>query len=409
MTALSRFHLASLAGAISLAVACGGKNSTGLSAASVTGIAGDSQVASAGTQLPFPLSFVVLSASGQPLPGVSVTWTATPAAGATFAPSVSTTDAQGTAATTVTLGGIIGDVVIRANVTGIQPVVFHALVIDPCAYAASYTIGATVNAALTTSDCKFGGNYYTDFYIFTITSQQGVTATETAPSFDAWLDVFRASGPQMAFANDIAPGNTNARVQMILAPGTYVLAPNSRLEFATGPYTLTSAVRAQTVAGCNEAIWITRGVTITDNIATTDCPDSTTTPVSYRDELGIIAFATLGDTLRFTQHSAAFDPKLKLFRIQRDTGYVLAASNNGTTTTDAVIDFPVVVTAVYVVSPGTVVAGATGAYTLVAGGSVSLGPGPRATAGWGRGREPLPFAPLPLPEARQLPGLRRHD
>ena len=163
MTSLSRF-LVVLAGATILALACGGDAPTGPAASSVTGIAGDSQVAGTGGRLAFPLSFIVLGSSGQPLQGVRVTWTVvSPVGGATFAPATSTSDAQGTAATTVTLGGAIGEVVIQGNVSGLPPVVFHALAVDPCTYAAPYALGATVSAALGRLDCNLGGYYY-DFY-----------------------------------------------------------------------------------------------------------------------------------------------------------------------------------------------------------------------------------------------------
>ena len=87
-----RFAIALLA---ALALACGGDGATGPSAASVTGIVGDSQVAPTGAPLAFPLSFVVLGSSGQPMQGVSVSWTVTPAGRAAFSPQTSTSNALG--------------------------------------------------------------------------------------------------------------------------------------------------------------------------------------------------------------------------------------------------------------------------------------------------------------------------
>jgi len=60
-------------------IACGDSSGPGPRAASVTGIAGDSQSAARGTTLPFPLSFTALAANGQPVPDVPVSWSATPA------------------------------------------------------------------------------------------------------------------------------------------------------------------------------------------------------------------------------------------------------------------------------------------------------------------------------------------
>lgn len=403
MSALSRLIPVLAAGAIALAVACGG-DSTGPSAASVTGIAGDNQEALTGTPLAFPLSFVVLSAGGTPLQGVTVNWTVTPTGGATFSPASGPTNAQGTAQTNVTLGSFVGDVVIRGNVPGIQPVVFHALAIDPCTYAEAHTVGGTINGVLTTADCRQGGNYFTDFYEFTVSSQQGVTATMTATTFDAWLDVYKGSnGAQMAAANDIAPGNTNARVDLIVAPGTYVLAPNTRFENVTGNYTLTSAVRAQTLAGCDEEVWVTRNVTITDNLVATDCPDTTASGVFYADLVGIIAFAN--DTLRFTQRSTTINPMLTLYRIDPGAGFVVVATNDDSagTTTDAFINFPVTQdAAVYVLAASTAGPASTGVYTLTVGGSASLGVARRPLAGWGATGARV-FGPLGLPKTHRRP------
>ncbi|HTI05640.1 MAG TPA: hypothetical protein VL549_10005, partial [Gemmatimonadales bacterium] len=48
---------------------CGDSNGPGgTRAASVTGVAGDSQTAPTGAPLAFPLSFIALDAGGQPLP-----------------------------------------------------------------------------------------------------------------------------------------------------------------------------------------------------------------------------------------------------------------------------------------------------------------------------------------------------
>ena len=389
-----RFAIALLA---ALALACGGDGATGPTAASVTGIVGDSQVAPTGAPLAFPLSFVVLGSSGQPMQGVSVSWTVSPAGRAAFSPQTSASNALGEVATNVTVGATPGDVVIQANVPGVQPVVFHALVLDPCAYAASYTIGDTRTGVLTTNDCHVGGSYYTDYYQFTVGAQQGIAATMTATTFDAWLDAFRAR--QIAFNDDAGAGTSNARLQLIVAPGTYVLAPNTYSPNVTGAYTLTSGVRAQTLAGCAEETWVTRGVTITDGLTASDCPDTVAAGVFYSDLVGMIGFA--GDTIKLTQRSAVFDPMLTLFRID-SIGLVVVASNDDSipTTTDAFVSYPVMRTAVYVVSMSSADPAATGAYTIAVGG-FPIGPsGPRPVAAAGTIRAGQSFARPRLPRKR---------
>jgi len=388
-----RFAIALLA---ALALACGGDGATGPSAASVTGIVGDSQVAPTGAPLAFPLSFVVLGSSGQPMQGVSVSWTVTPAGRAAFSPQTSASNALGEVTTNVTVGATPGEVVIQANVPGVQPVVFHALVVDPCDFAASYTIGESRTGVLTTNDCHVGGSYYTDFYQFTVGAQQGLVATMTATTFDAWLDAF--GGRQIAFNDDAGAGTSNARLQLIVAPGNYVLAPNTYSANVTGAYTLTSGVRAQTLAGCTEETWVTRGVTITDGLTASDCPDTVAAGVFYSDLVGMIGFA--GDTIRLTQRSAVFDPMLTLFRID-SIGLVVVASNDDTsTTTDAFVSYPVTRTAVYVVSMSSADPAATGAYTIAVGG-FPIGPsGPRPVAAGGTIRAGQSFARPRLPRKR---------
>src|SRR6266404_7789760 len=107
MNKLRKFAPVAVAAMIAAAVACGGSTDAGPVAASVTGIAGDSQTATTGAALAFPLSLVALGANGQPAQGVHVTWSATPSAGASFTPATSTTDVNGAAATTATLGSVV--------------------------------------------------------------------------------------------------------------------------------------------------------------------------------------------------------------------------------------------------------------------------------------------------------------
>src|SRR5580765_1952879 len=166
MKALSCCVAFALAGVAVAVVACSDSGGpSGPQAASVTGIAGDSQVGATSHPLDFPLSITVLGSNGQPVTGVAVSWSATPSNGAAFNPQTSPSDANGIASTVVTLGGVEDTIVITATVPGVQqPVVFHALAVNPCAFGRPFTIGNTVTERLTTTDCNAGG-YYNDFYL----------------------------------------------------------------------------------------------------------------------------------------------------------------------------------------------------------------------------------------------------
>ena len=359
------------------ALACGDSSGPNPTAASVTGVAGDGQTASLGSVVSTPLSFTALGSTGQPVQGVAVTWTVLPAGTATFNPQSSTTDASGNASTIVTVGNVAGNLTIRATVAGVAaPVEYHIEALDPCDVAVAYTVGATANGNLASNDCQFGGPYYTDFYQFTIATQQAITATMTSAAFDTWLDAYRGNRRQIGFNNDIGSGNINSRIELILAPGTYLLAPNSRLELQLGAYSLSSAAHAVSVTGCG-VYWTTRNTTIPDSIGPADCIDSVGTDAYYADLVGLIAF--VNDTIKLTVRSTAMDPLLQLFRADQ-TGFVLVASNDDSsaTTTDAFVTYAVTTTAahvIYVGSADTASAG-DGAYTLTVGGSASLGPSP---------------------------------
>ena len=380
---------------VATALACGDSSGPGPSAASVTGVAGDSQVVLLGATAPVPLSFVALNSSGQPVQGVAVNWTVRPAGAATFNPVSSNTDASGAASTVVTVGNVDGDLTIRANLSGVSPVVYHILAVDACSFAVDYTIGTSVNGTLATTDCRLGGNYYTDFYEFTVGVQSAITGTMTSGAFDAWLDVYRASGRPIGAANNISISNTNAQIELIVAPGTYVFAPNSNFEFSTGAYSLSSATHAVNVTACGQ-YWVTRNVTIADSLTPADCVDSVGTNAFYADLVGLLAFPN--DTIRVTLRSTAMDPLLQLFRVDENTGnFILVASNDDSSvaTTDAFVSAPatagpnLTVFVIYAGSADTASAG-DGAYTLEIRGSASLGPTPfPSPALRGRGRGPF--------------------
>jgi len=399
MSPLARF-LPVAVGAITLAGACGG-DSTGPSATSVTGIAGDGQAAITGEQLAFPLSFIVLGSSGQPVQGVTVSWTVTPAGGATFAPVNSTTDAQGTAATTVTLGAVVGDLVILGNVPGLQPVVFHAQAVSACTYIAPYTLGAAVNGTLATTDCNRSGFLY-DYYQLDLPSGQHSLRIGMASSvIDAWVDLFRSGNLQdpIGFDDDIQSGViTDSQLDIILTGGSYVIGANSFDPGEVGPYTMSAATRPATFTGC-QLVWLVRGVTVTDAIAPDDCVE-TTVGTDYFDPVAL--FAEGGTVLSIAQRSTAFNTKLEVYTgagvLQVENDDSLPGSN-----TNSFVSFTVPATGPYVVLIGSSGLGETGAYTIEVYASTTLAGAAGASRSW-QGATPLPAAPFRLPKTwRPLP------
>ena len=409
MRSSSRLLPVALASAITLAVACG-KDSTGPSASSVTGVAGDSQVAPTGAALAVPLSFVVLGASGQPLPGVTVTWTVTPTGGATFAPATSTTNAQGTASTNVTLGGAPGDIVVRGNVPGIQPVVFHVLALDPCTYAAPYTLGATVNGSLATTDCKRGKFYYDYYQLVLPAGQQSVRISMASAAFDTWVDFYHVVDTVanfVAYDDDVQRAViTNSQLDIILPGDTYIIGANSFDTLVTGPYTMIAATRPATMNGCRE-VWVLRGVTVTDAIATTDCPD-TAGGTDYYDVARIVG--RVGTVLKIAERSATVNPKLTLYSFDPSSGTrTLLASNDDSASgnPNSFISYTVTADAFLDVFIGTSAAGETGAYTFDVSASTTLSGAVAEGRGW-KAPALLRTTPSRLPKTwPPLPGARR--
>jgi hypothetical protein len=254
--------------------------------------------------------------------------------------------------------------------------------VDACAVTVAYTIGTTANGSLASTDCRFGGNYYTDFYEFTIGTQQAITATVTSSAFDTWLDAYRVNRRPVGSNNNISAGNLNSQVELILAPGTYVLAPNSNFELQTGAYSLSSAAHASNVTGCG-VYWVTRNTSIADSIGPADCVDEVGTDTFYADLVGITAFPN--DTIKLTLRSTAMDPLLQLFQATQ-SGFALVGSNDDSSaaTTDAFVSYAVTTFGPYVVYAGSedTASAGDGAYTLIVGGSVSLGPSPMRMSAW---------------------------
>ncbi|MGH7528774.1 MAG: Ig-like domain-containing protein [Gemmatimonadales bacterium] len=384
----------SLAGALALGMVfgCGDSGGPGSTPASVTGIAGDGQFGAPGAQLTFPLSFIVLNGNGDPLGGVSVTWSVTPVGGASFNPPTGPTDGDGMARTTVTLGTAVGNVVILGTVQGLQqPVTYHAEVLDPCGVITAYTLGETVSGALSTTDCNILG-YYNDFYQIDLAAdQQSLRINQTSTAIDSWVELYRVTGELIGFHDDIIPEvNKNSQLDVVVVPGgSFAIAATSWGTGEVGAYTLRATQRVASFDNCGLA-WVTRGVTVTDSVRTTDCAD-TAGGTDYYDFVAL--WLDAGDVLTVTQRSTELNPRLELHF--GDGALLVANDDSATGTTDAFISFTVDQTGPYVILPGTSAAGETGAYTL----ELAAAPTPSAPVMAGAPvRELLRFGPVRLPK-----------
>ena len=376
-----------------LGLACG-SDSSGPSAASVTGVAGDNQTAPKGASLPSPLSFTALGSDGLPIEGVTVTWSATPAGAAAFAPTSGPTNANGIASANVVLGTTVGVITMQASLAGVSPVTFHATVLDPCLTFTSYTIGQSVSGALTTFDCLRQQWYY-DFYAFDVPPGQqnlrlkmrGVGAFD-----DPFLDLYTAGQQIAAFDDDSILGQEGARNSQldIILPGdsSYVMGANSFDPFTTGSYVVSSETRTAAMNGCRQ-VWVVRGVSVSDSITAADCADTATTPTNY-DVARIVVFAP--SVLTLSMKSTTLNPALRLYQL--DPGsyartLVMSNDDSAAGATNAFIQYSVAQNNFYDIIIRTSTGGETGDYTFAVSASTTFSPyvaGSAASGARGRGQ-----------------------
>ncbi len=134
-----------------------------------TGLAiesGDNQTATVQTALVAPFVVKVADQFGDPMSGVTVTWTQLSGSG-TLAATTSTTNASGLASMQYTLGGAAGDATVRATASGIgSPVTFtvHGIAGAPAAIeivsgsAQTDTVAKTLGAPLVVKVTDAAGN-----------------------------------------------------------------------------------------------------------------------------------------------------------------------------------------------------------------------------------------------------------
>ena len=195
-------------------------------------------------------------ASGVPLGGRIVTWSSSDQTVASVsAGGVVTANAAGPPVTiTATVEGRSGSSVITIG--------------NPCSETSPIAIGQTVTGALSAGDCQLTDGSYADRWLLTVNAASGVRIDLASDAFDAFLAVTTPNGTVIALDDD-SGGNLNARLDLTLAPGSYVVWANSVDPGETGPYTL--SVRSTVVTGCGTVGTIAMGETVTGSLATTDC------------------------------------------------------------------------------------------------------------------------------------------
>ncbi|HEY2294771.1 MAG TPA: fibronectin type III domain-containing protein [Thermoanaerobaculia bacterium] len=103
----------------------------------------------------------------------------------------------------------------------------------------SISCGQTVSGSLSTSDCALSDGSYVDYYQFTGTNGQDVTATMRSTSVDSYLALLDPQDNDVQ-ENDNGAGGNDARITYHLnSSGQWAIAAGSYSSGETGPYTLT--------------------------------------------------------------------------------------------------------------------------------------------------------------------------
>lgn len=144
-----------LVASLAILLACGGGTHDTMgpggtpTPAEIERIAGDSQVAPAGTVLPDSLAVLVTDTGGHPVAGITVAWSTT--GGGSVSPTSSQTDTLGIAKTSRTLGPNAGHGKTNAAVTGLTLLQFEAVSqIQGAVQISSQTVGTPTDTVLGT-------------------------------------------------------------------------------------------------------------------------------------------------------------------------------------------------------------------------------------------------------------------
>lgn len=341
---------------VALVAACNGDGGTDTPVATtLTATSPATQTAVAGTPVATAPSVRVLDQDGDPMPGVTVTFTAS--SGGSVTSPTATTDAAGNAtAGGWTLGAAVGTQTVTATVPSLTPVQFSATATDPCDNSVTYTLGSTASASLGTADCRLSTGEYVDFYSANLPSAQAVAFNMSSTAFDTWLELYDANGNLLAFNDDAVGAGNNSSVKVFAPSGNYFLAATSFSSSVTGAYQLSSTGVAGNV-NCDE-YWVVPGVSIAGSLAATDCDFDG----YFADDYLVVLRP--GQTLSVRMESAVFDTYLALYDDNLD---VVASNDDGAGGTNSLMTYTYTGTgpALFLIDASSFDPGQSGAYTLI--------------------------------------------
>lgn len=318
-------------------------------------VSGDEQQAPPADTLPNPLVVRAEDAFGNPVQGVTVSFT-TPHGGSFTQPSP-VTDAQGQAQTSWVLGDESQpvDQTATATAAGIGSVTFTAVARDPCAEAVAYSIGETANGELTTTDCldTQTGRYF-DFFATDVTEQTIAGFTLSSSAFAPFLPFVP---PGFGFLANAAGA---LDTELIMGAGPYLVLASSAQGGQTGAYTLSSVLQGGMADGCNTTM-SARAVVVQGELTSQDCDP----PVAGLGQSDWIFTLFQVGTPNISLSAASHTPVLILAELTAEGCCTIVAADTGTAGgAAATIQRSVSASNIFVVIATTLEGETTGPYSL---------------------------------------------
>jgi hypothetical protein len=342
-------------------------------AKTLTKTAGDAQTGSIGGNVSIAPAVMLADIHGNAIAGSTITF-AVASGGGSVTGGTATTSATGIATVgSWRLGTTVGANTLTASssVAGVAPVTFTATgQPDPCTNIIPVAVGSTINGTLSTTDCLFSQEYYSDLYSFTSAAGALRQLDMSSTAFDPWIDLGSTTDEDAYFAgNDNGGGGTSARLRLLASPGDLLALANSSLERQTGAYTFGVSAWSGDVTACESTAWLIPGPAVfPQTLAATDCA---LTGGFLAD--GIFFFGEPGRTYTITMASSAFDPVLRL--VNGQTGTVILTDDNSGGGTSARITWSPTGFTLGAVFLTTAVTATSGAYTITVtqtGGAAAL-------------------------------------
>lgn len=226
-----------------------------------------------------------------------------------------------------------------------------------CTNATTLTVGDTVRTSFGVNSCKDPTNgTFVDFYNLRVTSQANLVLSLSSPGLATYVMVYDANRMQVVNSVFEKAPDSSATVRVMLDSAFYQIAVRDTLGMQ-GAYRFSVTLDTAPVAGCG-LIWVTRGITTTQQLTNSDCVAGSGSATRYYHRYEMVML--FAQTATFTDSSTAFSPAMTL------TGLLGSTTNStldGTGTVATLAGFAQAAD-FYQLSVSTSAALQTGAYTM---------------------------------------------